>query len=75
MEMKLRGNETQKGKKKNTPDAYRTTEPEAYFMTGSTGINARGLLQGAHTKGPALEMSHSKNVPSIKVPSLNVPRH
>jgi hypothetical protein len=33
------------------------------------------LLIGAHTKGPALETSHSKNVPSPKVPSLKVPRH
>jgi hypothetical protein len=26
------------------------------------------LVHGAHTKGPALEMSHSKNVPSLNVP-------
>jgi hypothetical protein len=30
------------------------------------------VYNGAHTKGPALETSHSKNVPSLKVPVLDL---
>jgi hypothetical protein len=31
------------------------------------------MILGAHTKGPALETSHSKNVPSLKVQLLKRP--
>jgi hypothetical protein len=33
----------------------------------------QGLLEGAHTKRPALETSYSQNVPSLNVPQLKHP--
>ncbi len=42
-------------------------------FSGLTQTNQSGWSAGAHTKGPALETSHSENVPSLKVLLLKRP--
>ncbi len=44
-------------------------------INGLAEVKSASFFLGVHTKGPALVTSHSKNVPSLKVPSLNISRH